>query len=139
MSIPNSIKIKLEINESVDVEIDRDLFRRVIINIIENSCQAIKESIKNDSTLLIQTVLTESTTEVVISDTGNGVSEDIYPHIFEPLYSSKGFGVGLGLPIAKQIMEQHGGGITVSSEKNVGTKVILWFPSALNVSNKLAS
>ena len=139
MSIPNSIKIKLEINESVDVEIDRDLFRRVIINIIENSCQAIKESIKNDSTLLIQTVLTESTTEVVISDTGNGVSEDIYPHIFEPLYSSKGFGVGLGLSIAKQIMEQHGGGITVSSEKNVGTKVILWFPSALNVSNKLAS
>jgi signal transduction histidine kinase len=48
--------------------------------------------------------------------------------IFEPLYSTKSFGVGLGLPTVRQIMEQHGGGIEIASEAGRGTDVSLWLP-----------
>jgi signal transduction histidine kinase len=54
--------------------------------------------------------------------------EEVLAHIFEPLFSTKGFGVGLGMPTVKQIMEQHGGGIAVRSQTGQGTQVILWLP-----------
>ena len=48
--------------------------------------------------------------------------------IYEPLFSTKSFGVGLGMPTVKQIMEQHGGGIEIESEEGRGTTVTLWLP-----------
>ena len=54
--------------------------------------------------------------------------EDVLSRVFEPLFSTKGFGVGLGMPIVKQIMEQHGGGIEIVSEQGRGTGVTLWLP-----------
>ena len=50
--------------------------------------------------------------------------------IFEPLFSTKAFGVGLGLPLVHQIMARHGGGIDVRSEVGVGTTMVLWLPLA---------
>ena len=52
--------------------------------------------------------------EVVIGDTGPGIPPNISGDIFEPLFSTKNFGVGLGLPIVLQIAKQHGGGVAVS-------------------------
>jgi signal transduction histidine kinase len=67
--------------------------------------------------------------EVIFEDTGSGMPPDVYERIFEPLYSTKGFGAGLGLPVVKQIMEQHGGGIEIESEPGRGTRVCLWLPN----------
>ena len=61
-------------------------------------------------------------------DTGQGIPPDRLERIFEPLYSTKGFGVGLGLPIVKQIMEMHGGGIDIESKPGEGTRTTLWLP-----------
>ena len=61
-------------------------------------------------------------------DYGPGIPPDILPKIFEPMFSTKSFGVGLGLPVVKQIMEQHGGGIEIESEEGRGTWVCLWLP-----------
>jgi len=139
LTVPDSINIQLELNDDIEIEIDRNLLQRVIINVIENACQAINDSDGKDNTLIIQTNLSDSKTEIIVIDAGSGIPDDVYPHIFEPLYSTKGFGVGLGLPIVKQIMEQHGGGIDVTSENNVGTKVTLWLPASLNFSKEIAS
>jgi signal transduction histidine kinase len=54
----------------------------------------------------------------------------VIDRLFEPLFSTKSFGVGLGLPIAKGIMEQHGGGVEISSQKDIGTTVVLWLPKS---------
>ncbi len=56
------------------------------------------------------------------------MTPEVLEKAFEPLFSTKGFGVGLGMPTIKQIMEQHGGGMEVSSEAGHGTTVVLWLP-----------
>ncbi len=62
----------------------------------------------------------------MLHDQCTSITTDVYQIIFEPLYSTKGFGVGLGLPVVKQIMEQHGGGIEIETEEGRGTAVCLW-------------
>ena len=141
MDVPEPIRLRLELDDNIDIEIDRDLLRRVIVNVLDNACHAIQEldDEEQDTTIIVQSVLNNSRTEIIIIDTGPGIPEDVLPHIFEPLYSTKSFGVGLGLPVVKQIMEQHGGGVEVTSERRVGTRVLLWLPSSLNISNQIAS
>ena len=92
-----------------------------------------------DKTIIIKCGVSNSRTEITIIDTGIGIPDDVLPHVFEPLYSTKGFGVGLGLPVVKHIMEQHGGGVEIMTEKGVGTRVVLWLPSSLNFGNQIAS
>jgi len=141
MDIPDSVNLKLELNDDIDIEIDRSLLQRVLINVIENACQAINDehNDNDDHTLLVQSTLSDSKTEIIVTDTGAGIPDDVYPHIFEPLYSTKGFGVGLGLPVVKQIMEQHGGGVEVVSENKAGTKVTLWLPVSLTYPEEMIS
>ena len=59
----------------------------------------------------------------MVADTGGGIPADVLPKVFEPLFSTKSFGTGLGLPMVKQIVEQHGGTITIASEAGKGTRV----------------
>ena len=65
---------------------------------------------------------------IEVVDNGVGMNGETLQNCFEPLYSTKGFGTGLGLPAAKQILEQHNGGIEISSEPGAGTTVTLWLP-----------
>ena len=64
--------------------------------------------------------------EIVITDTGSGIADEILEKIFEPLFSTKTFGVGLGMPTIQQIMQQHGGGVEINSTQGKGTSVNLW-------------
>jgi signal transduction histidine kinase len=57
------------------------------------------------------------------------MSEEVMTRIFEPMFSTKNFGVGLGVPIIKNIMEGHGGGVIYQSSLQKGTTVNLWLPS----------
>ena len=60
-----------------------------------------------------------------VTDTGSGMTPDVLAKVFEPLFSTKSFGTGLGLPTVKQIVEQHGGEIVMESE--VGRGSVFWF------------
>ncbi len=113
------------------VAFDRDRFRRAVINVFENACQAMlgEEGLGSTSggqVLRVRTQARAGRIEVVFEDQGPGIPAEVYERIFEPLFSTKGFGVGLGLPVVKQIMEQHGGGIEIETELGRGTTVRLW-------------
>jgi nitrogen-specific signal transduction histidine kinase len=66
--------------------------------------------------------------EIAVEDAGPGIPEALLPKVFEPLVSSKSFGVGLGLPNAQNILKQHGGDVELESREGEGTSVKLWLP-----------
>jgi signal transduction histidine kinase len=63
-----------------------------------------------------------------IIDSGPGIPREVMDRIFEPLFTTKSFGVGLGLPTVRQIVEQHGGTINVESRIDEGTTFTIWLP-----------
>ena len=115
------------------LEFDQERLRRVVINVVSNACEAMAEHGESEHgrssyLLSVSTQVTEEKLEVVFRDNGPGIEPDKLEKIFEPLFSTKSFGVGLGLPIVRQIMEQHGGGIDITSDLGQGTTVSLWLP-----------
>ncbi|MDH5218862.1 MAG: ATP-binding protein, partial [Gammaproteobacteria bacterium] len=83
----------------------------------------------SDNLITVRTQHDANRLEIIIKDSGVGMNDEVLSRIFEPLYSTKGFGVGLGMPTVKQIMEQHKGGIDVTSKQGEGTRVTLWLPA----------
>jgi signal transduction histidine kinase len=63
-----------------------------------------------------------------VIDTGPGIPEHVLPRIFEPLFTTKSFGIGLGLPTVRQIVEQHGGTLHVESAAGIGTTFTIVLP-----------
>ena len=132
MNIPKSITLVKELQSNAEVPIDSEHLRRAIINTVENAIDALQEKgpVAEKSRLTVTTQVSGSRLEIRISDTGCGIPDEVMKRVFEPLFSTKSFGVGLGLPIVKGIMEQHGGGIEISSQGDVGTTVVLWLPKS---------
>jgi signal transduction histidine kinase len=107
--------------------------RRALINILENACHAMQtpegdHSVKHGAELRVTSRAKNGRLEIIVTDNGDGIPVDVLPNIFEPLFSTKGFGVGLGLPTVRQIMKQHGGDIEVHTEIGKGTNMVLWIP-----------
>lgn len=133
-TIPKGILLTKSFNlKDIKVNVDSERLRRAIINIFENGCHAMMDDdgqlVNNkDSCLTIKTTKTDKRIEIIMGDTGKGIAPDMIEKIFEPLFSTKGFGVGLGMSIVKQIMEQHGGGIEIESEEGKCSRVTLWLP-----------
>lgn len=132
--IPDHIQLNSHYGlEGIEINMDPHRMRRCIINVVENACHAIADKNKNstsDQRLSVTSQKKNNRIEVVVEDTGSGIDEETQEKIFEPLFSTKSFGVGLGLPTVKQIMQQHQGGIDISSESGTGTRVILWLPDS---------
>ncbi|MDH5649797.1 MAG: ATP-binding protein [Gammaproteobacteria bacterium] len=116
------------------VAVDPDLMTRVVINIYENACQALldrqaKAGEDYQPQLTITTSIEATKVALRFADNGSGIDDSIRDRIFEPMFSTKSFGVGLGLPIVKRIVETHGGEIEITSRVDEGTTVTLWIPT----------
>jgi two-component system NtrC family sensor kinase len=81
---------------------------------------------ENPQTLSIKSDVVNRYTRLSITDTCLGILPDVMPHTFEPLYSAKGFDVGLGLPIVKKIARLHAGKIEIIRKTGQGTQATLW-------------
>ena len=137
-SIPKEVVVRTQLNSQAVVYIDNESYRRAVINVMQNGIQAMtkakldKKSVnpsQKELKLNIESRVHQDRVELVITDNGEGIPKANLEKIYEPLYSTKSFGVGLGLPIVKGIMEQHLGGINIDSQVGAGTKVTLWLPT----------
>jgi PAS domain S-box-containing protein len=132
--VPHGVKVERFLKApGVLVPVDTDRLRRAFINLFENACQAATEmpgrdAPARDATVSVTTSVRQDIFEIAVSDNGYGILPENRDKIFEPLFSTKNFGVGLGLPTVKQIMEQHGGGIEINDNPGGGAIFALWLP-----------
>lgn len=133
LEIFNENYIRFETNENeIFTNMDRTQLIRVITNLVKNATQSIQDNIINPS--IIVTVYKENSNAIItVKDNGIGISEENKPYVFEPKFTTKTSGMGLGLGIIKKIIENYNGTITFESQPNVGTKFIVSFPIITNV------
>jgi signal transduction histidine kinase len=122
------IDTRAEVPQATAV-IDRTLFARALTNVIENALHAMPGAGRLTITTRLDSANGAARRLVVeIADTGVGMDQDALNRIFEPYFSTKASGTGLGLTIAKRNVELNGGGIEVRSVRGVGTTVALAIP-----------
>jgi signal transduction histidine kinase len=132
--IPPGITTELDLNlGNLQLNIDPGRMQRAIINLVDNAIHAMTNestgTIINGMHLSIKTEQFENNISITISDTGHGIPAENIEKIFEPLFSTNSFGVGLRMPAVKQIIHDHNGTIAVNSAINNGTTITLTLPS----------
>lgn len=125
--IPKNIKISTQYQAELSkIKANRGELSKVLAYIIRNALEAMPEGGN-------LTILTGSDTDFVkitVSDTGSGIPQEALENIWDPLFSTKNRGVGLGLPISQKIIAQHGGKIEVKSEPDKGATFRIYLPVA---------
>lgn len=110
------------------IPMDARLMRQALLNVAQNAVQAMPEG----GTLRVSAATSDGHVRVSIADTGPGIPPDVRRRIFEPFYTTRPRGTGLGLAVVKRIVDGHGGGIVVASEVGVGTTFSLDLPLELD-------
>jgi signal transduction histidine kinase len=125
----NGIRVKKRFSaRSLDILGDFQQLKQVCINLFTNAGDAMKQggvlSVSLSSTVLDA----RQAVSLKVRDTGGGISEDILPNIFNPFYTTKEGGTGLGLPIVHRIITNHGGKIQVSNRPGTGAEFRIILP-----------
>jgi len=124
--LPENVDLSKDIDKNLPmVIVDADQIQQVFINIILNALQAMTEG----GRLSIRTGNRQEFVEVEFTDTGSGIPEAAMDKIFDPLFTTKAKGIGLGLSVCKSILERHGGDIRVESEVGKGTAFTVSLPT----------
>ena len=121
------LEIRVDIPESLPpVLVDRALVGRSLTNLVENALHAMPGT----GTLTVSAAAEDGFVAIGVSDTGGGMDPEALARAFEPYFSTKGTGTGLGLPIAKRNVELSGGTIAIDSRRDRGTTVTVRLPAA---------
>jgi len=112
-----------------EVNVDGDKMRQVFLNLIRNAWEAVEEGGRIKITAVLTGEGAGRRVRVRISDNGSGIPEKDWENIFEPFFSTKSSGFGLGLANARKLIEQHGGTIRVSRKRSPGAAFEVHIPS----------
>jgi nitrogen fixation/metabolism regulation signal transduction histidine kinase len=125
--LPERVTLELLPGAAPAVAADRRLVERAVVNLIENALQAV-----GDAGAVRLRVLEDGQGRAVVEveDSGPGLDPQTKARIFEPFFSTKASGSGLGLALVKKIAEDHGGGVSIDSAPGETTRARLWFPPA---------
>jgi signal transduction histidine kinase len=118
-----TVKTKLARNLTA-TPIDATQMQQVLVNLVKNAAQAMTRS----GTLTLQTGESGDGVWLSVSDTGGGIPQEQINRIFEPFYTTKKKGSGLGLMIVQRIVRAHGGKIELESRIGHGTTFRIWLP-----------
>jgi two-component system sensor kinase FixL len=116
------------------VPIDRIQIGQVLINLVRNAIEAMQDSVRRE--LSVVTRLNSGMVEIVVSDTGPGIAQDVAERLFQPFITTKPSGLGLGLSICREIVEVHGGRITASANAAGGATFTIALPLSLGEADR---
>jgi hypothetical protein len=114
--------------ELPNVMADPEAIKRAISNLVDNAADAIRDSVVREITVSTSLAASRDAVELVVADTGHGISRDTKERLFLPYFSTKKRGTGLGLAIVSRIVEEHRGSIRVEENKPVGSRFIVELP-----------
>jgi signal transduction histidine kinase len=124
-NVPDTVTVILDVAERpAPLLIDAEHLRLVLGNLVTNAIQAMPEG----GTLRVETWTSDDEVCVAVADSGVGISPEHLPRIFEPLFTTKARGIGLGLAVTKNLVEANGGTITASSAPGQGSRFVVRFP-----------
>jgi signal transduction histidine kinase len=122
----NQVEVRLSIGEqATHIMLDETSMRGALMNLLLNAIEAMP----NGGMLSIAVNQSDEMLQLEIADTGHGIAEDEVKKIFEPFFTTKEQGLGLGMPYAKKIIDQHGGKISINSELGKGTRISIVLPT----------
>ncbi len=113
-------------SKEIIAEFDRTQLIRVVTNLVKNGIQAIPEN--KTAKIIVHVTTQDNNVVITVADNGSGVSEENKSKVFEPKFTTKSSGMGLGLAMVKNIVETYKGTITFESEKDKGTTFKVSFP-----------
>ncbi len=122
--------IRLDLNLATSlpkVLADVSLMQQALLNLVKNAMQAMPED-RKDPRITVSTYIDSDMVKLSVADNGCGMNEEQMSKIFEPYYTKKSSGTGLGLTVLFKIMKQHGGDVTVHSVRGEGSEFILQIP-----------
>jgi two-component system sensor histidine kinase PilS (NtrC family) len=122
---PGTLKVIREFSPSLPWSVDRQQFRQVVWNLCLNAMQAMPDG----GELKVSVAITRRRLVLRVADTGEGIPSGDLGHIFEPFFSTKSGGSGLGLALVHRIVQDHGGDIDVHSRPGVGSAFTVTLPA----------
>ncbi len=112
--------------ENIELQLDKNQLIRVINNLVKNAKQAVASNEKPK--IEVSIILEKNTVSIKVADNGKGISDAVKDRVFEPKFTTKSSGMGLGLPMVKNIIETYGGNISFTSTEDVGTVFTVKIP-----------
>ena len=110
--------------ETPEIQFDSDKLKQAFMNVVLNAIEAMPQG----GVLKVATIMDKDRVGIKVADTGVGIPEEDLSQLFEPFFTKKTRGTGLGLANVKRILEEHGGSVEIESTVSEGTAVSLWLP-----------
>ena len=130
-------KIKIEFNLAKNIpliSIDKIQLQQVLLNLLQNSIEAMQETNQKERKINIQTKQVDrNTIEITVSDAGPGFSKEIISKVFKPFFTTKAHGTGMGLAICRSIIEAHGGEFTINPNHHQQSWIRFTLPISLEL------
>ena len=126
--LPESIRFDTSFESDAILALDSESMGRALFHLISNSVNAFENQADRENRLIVSSLKYAQACRILIEDTGSGMTPDVLAQVNEPLFSTRAFGAGLGVPIAEETIRRHGGTVHYESEVNKGTTVTIELP-----------
>jgi len=127
----DGIAVRTELGANLpEIKADAELLRRVLVNLIDNAAEAMEGSAARELRIATRAGGEGESVEIVVADSGHGISPEDKGKLFLPHFSTRGRGTGLGLAIAARIVAEHGGTIRAEDHSPVGARLVIRLPVA---------
>ncbi|MEJ2317633.1 MAG: ATP-binding protein [Gammaproteobacteria bacterium] len=136
----SGVDVRLDLDQRIpEVRVDLVQMEQVVLNLVRNAVDALSDAGVKPAIIRISTAEEREMLTLTVEDNGPGVPEETVIRLFEPFFSTKQTGMGMGLSISETIVADHEGRITYSTSKLGGAAFTIWLPKEIKNQQKPAS